>query len=367
MNQVHPIHAFSHALTMVTALSSGFGEAMGEAGAWMLVFPAGTSKARDGRGPFIAGGIAEMKGVIERTRRRLGATELMVDYDHQGHFSAVEGVGGTARAAGWVEEMEARADGIWARIAWTDAASAAIKSREYRYLSPLFTTDAKNRVDELLNIALVNMPALDLTAIAARTQETDMKKIALLLGLAESADETAISEAITALKAASAGIAIVAAAAGVKDETDIKVIAAAIESGKVKTGAVSDAEVTALRAENAANATALAALQKDRATEKATAFVDDAIKRGVVNVKPMRDHYIKRHALSAEAALEVETEINAFVIVAGSGLTIVPPKPADGSVALSAEQKAVNRMLGLKDEAVLAELKAEAERTAAAA
>ncbi|MFZ1681421.1 MAG: phage protease, partial [Rhizobiaceae bacterium] len=166
----------------------------------MLVLPAGTLRPRDGRGPFVAGGLVDLKGIIDRTNLRLGATELMVDYDHQAHFGAVSGVGGRAPAAGWAKAFRATPEGIQARIEWTVAAKAAITAGEYRYLSPLFTTDAKHRVDVLLNIALVNMPAIDLQAVAARAnQESDMDKFAKAAGLAADAGEDAILARITAL------------------------------------------------------------------------------------------------------------------------------------------------------------------------
>ncbi|MCV0428827.1 MAG: phage protease [Roseibium sp.] len=52
-------------------------------GAWMKLMPAGTFKARDGRGPFHAGDSQSMEAIVRRTESFLGDTELMVDYDHQ--------------------------------------------------------------------------------------------------------------------------------------------------------------------------------------------------------------------------------------------------------------------------------------------
>ncbi len=55
-------------------------------------------------------------------------------------FSAVPGVGGTAPAAGWIKRLEARPDGIWAAVAWTEAAQARIRAGEYRYITPSTST-----------------------------------------------------------------------------------------------------------------------------------------------------------------------------------------------------------------------------------
>ncbi len=353
-------------------------------GAWMLVLPAGTAHARDGRGPFIAGDIAAMNGIIARTRRRLGATELMVDYDHQAHFGAVKGVGGRAPAAGWVKELRAAPEGIEARIEWTDAARAAIAAGEYRYLSPLFTTDARDRVDTLLNIALVNMPALDLKAVAARaSQENVMKKFAEAAGLAADAGEEAILARITALAAATTtiaaalklapeatpetvatavtalaaedkGLSTVALAAGLDKAAGVETIAAAVRTALA--GADGQA-VTALKAELADVAGRLKALQDEGARAKATALVDAAIREGRVAVKPLRDHYIARAMTDPDG---VAREIAAMPTLGPSGALVTPPS-ADGAVALSAEQAEAARFLGLSAEDYAKTLKDDQE------
>ena len=68
-------------------------------GTWVKLMPSGRFTLRDGRGPFDAGDAARLRGVVEASLRRAGATELMVDYDHQSAFGAVPGVGGRAPAA----------------------------------------------------------------------------------------------------------------------------------------------------------------------------------------------------------------------------------------------------------------------------
>jgi phage I-like protein len=382
----HPKHfnclcalsAFSGA---ATALASGLPDAKTSADNWMLVFPAGVSMARDGRGPFITGDINSLQAIIERTLKMAGTTEVMVDYDHQLHYSAVPGVGGTALAAGWVKEFQAKPDGIWARIEWTEAAAAKIKAREYRYLSPLFTSNEKGQVGQILNIGLVNRPALDrLEAIAAQaknsqTENNSMNIKAILkalglpedaseadvlaaiekwkskasnamsaLSLGEDADEEAIKAAVVALSADNEGLKTIALAAGLDEKADVKTIAASVTAA-VSTG---DAKtITALQSELTQTATALATLKGTIATDKATAFVDAAIKQGRVGVKPMRDHYIKRHAASADSAEAVEAELNALPKLSGSGTEIVPPAPKEGEVALSAAQMQAATLLGI--------------------
>lgn len=175
--------------------------------AWIKLLPAGSFTCRDGRGPFHAGDRSALEDILAETKALLATTDMMVDYDHQSILSAVEGVGGTAKAAGWIKTFEIRDEGLFGAVEWTDAASAAIKAREYRYISPLFTVQkTTGQVMALRNAALVNMPALDLEAIAARFDDRPpapaaLTRIAAALGLADSANETTILAAIAAARA----------------------------------------------------------------------------------------------------------------------------------------------------------------------
>lgn len=233
----------------------------GAQGVWLRLLPAGTFMLRDGRGPYDAGGKAELQAIVDRTLQHAAATELMVDYDHQAVFGAQPGVGGRAEAAGWIKQLEARDDGIYGLVQWTAEAAAKIEARAYRYLSPLFTHTGKTsgRVGKLLNVGLVNMPALDLAAVAASSLFTekepeDMNAIARALGLADGASEAAILAALNerhgkvaaavglkpdasfddvlkAAAAALAGLNAVAAAAGLQvGATSEQVVAAMAKS-----------------------------------------------------------------------------------------------------------------------------------------
>lgn len=130
--------------------------------------PAGRFSARDGRGPFVAGDLVSLQAIVARTRRYHGKTDMVVDYDHQSFFGVRPEVAATAKASGWIKEIEARSDGIYGRIEWTPAARAAIAAGEYRYLSPVMATDkGQDRVSVILSVALTNVPALDMEAVAA--------------------------------------------------------------------------------------------------------------------------------------------------------------------------------------------------------
>jgi phage I-like protein len=87
------------------------------------------------------------------------ANRRVVDYEHQTLSAASNGQ--PAPAAGWIEALEWRDDGLYAGIAWTPKAAAMIDDGEYRYLSPVFSYDATGRVLDILHAGITNHPGLD--------------------------------------------------------------------------------------------------------------------------------------------------------------------------------------------------------------
>jgi phage I-like protein/cation transport regulator ChaB len=143
---------------------------------WIRVLRLGENKLADGRDPFYVDK-GSMKKILDAFEHR--GNDLVVDYEHQ---TMNTGNGGTAPAAGWIKELEARDDGLWARIEWTDKAKGFIGAREYRYFSPVVSLTEGRKVKELLNVALTNFPALaKLEALAAKYGELDIE----ILGASE--------------------------------------------------------------------------------------------------------------------------------------------------------------------------------------
>jgi phage I-like protein len=179
---------------------------------WVHVMPAGDFSGRDGRGPYR---LADAAGVIERSRRLAGPREIPIDYEHQ--TDRAPNNGQPAPAAGWINALQARADGIWARVTWTDRAAAFLARREYRYFSPTFYHTPEGAVVAIVRGALTNTPNLpQLLALASAEErpmdqfpalpETFLPELRQLLGLPETADAAAIlakvREAMTAQQAA---------------------------------------------------------------------------------------------------------------------------------------------------------------------
>lgn len=86
--------------------------------------------------------------------------DMLVDFEHQSipeHARA----DGLAPAAGWIKALKFVAgSGMTARIEWAGDTADMIYHKVYRYLSPVWYRDARNRIVGLKNVGLVNEPAI---------------------------------------------------------------------------------------------------------------------------------------------------------------------------------------------------------------
>ena len=276
----------------------------GGAADWLQLIPAGELDARDGRHWTHD----DPQGVLAATRERFAGVDLVIDYEHQTDHA--ENNGQPAPAAGWIRELEARAGALWGRVEWTPRAAAAIKGREYRYISPTFAYDRNTmQVRTLHRAALTNSPAFDMPALARDgggnpVTPEQLAALAAALGLAATAKP---DELIAKAKALVAGaLAPVAEALGLAktatpDEIIAKAKAAAADTlapvaealGLAKT-ATSDeilakAKATAPdpgqyvpRAEFDRIAVRLNTLETERTSQTATAAVDEAVGAGKI-------------------------------------------------------------------------------------
>lgn len=161
----------------------------GNAPEWIHVVPSGTFKGKDGRGPFH---LNNMQKVIAASLLGKGTT-IPIDYNHNLYTN-----GSDARAAGWIDRMESRADGIWAHANWTPAASKMISEKEWRFLSPALKTDDDGNIIRIDGVGLVNRPNLELTALNSQ-QSSDgsaatsfRDNLCKILSLPKTADDDAV-------------------------------------------------------------------------------------------------------------------------------------------------------------------------------
>lgn len=291
--------------THAVALGDG-----GQAPEWVHLVPAGRFAGRDGRGPYV---LKDAKAVLAATEQ--AGLDPVVDYDHQTDLAAVKGVGGTAPAAGWVKALEAREDGIWARIEWTDRGAQAVSTREYRYISPVFLHTKSGEVLKVLRAGLTNNPNLHLTALASqdpdfsklKPQGDDMeellKELAAAFGLPVDSDQSVVvahaQELAASVAAQATAIAAMAKAAGAKDDDAPDAVVTAVQSAIAKAAEMGTTEPDPKKYVPAEVVTSLQAQVKELMSDKTTAVVDRAIKEG--KVPPAnRDWAVSYHAKDPE-------------------------------------------------------------------
>jgi phage I-like protein len=144
----------------------------------------------------------------DNVNNNIRETELDIDYDHKAKRDD---------AAGWVKMAEARPNGLFVKVEWTDEAVQKIRSRAYKYFSPEFTDEwehpktGKKFEDVLFGGGITNRPFLkDIVpinlseAFASDAQvatnqggQMDPKKLRELLGLPEDATEEQVTTALT--------------------------------------------------------------------------------------------------------------------------------------------------------------------------
>ncbi len=119
---------------------------------WIRLLPIGQVELSDSREPFEVDG-ASLAAMVAAFRSR--GVDLVIDYEHQ----SLQGE--RAPAAGWIKDLEARPDGLWARVEWTRQARDYLLSKEYRYFSPVLRLDPlSRRPTALMHLGLTNVPAI---------------------------------------------------------------------------------------------------------------------------------------------------------------------------------------------------------------
>jgi phage I-like protein len=294
--------------------------------------------------------------------------DLVIDYEHQ--TQATEWNGQPAPAAGWIDQLEVRDNGVWGHVReWTEKAAAFLAAREYRYLSPVLCLGSVDKKTgqrggaRLASVALTNIPFLtdELVPVVNRqsSTETSMNLLASLIALyalADTATEAEVldrvkaeHEALVALQGDGSPITVDDAAAM---RTDVEL--GALTRAELKWGnkPPADAKVVLQRTlkhsgyvsyDEHARALAAAGEQADAVTD--AQLVERAMSEGKVTaaVRAWFEGTVKTDRHGAETWLA-----SAPVIVPMAGRT--PRSPSGGGAnggGLSTEEQAVCRQLGL--------------------
>jgi phage I-like protein len=296
------------------------------------------------------------KSVMDAFERH--GADLPIDYEHKmlDWLASADDM----RAAGWFRP-EVRNNGeLWATgVTWTPKADAAIRAKEWRYISPAFSTNEEGQILSLINVALTNLPATHqlealVAASAARAalsnksmpawpeKEKPMKQLLIALGLSESASEADALVALSRLKDAAGQDKVklgqILTLTSTKDVDEaIGVVAGKVEEAK---------KVVSLSAR-------VTELESGLRRKEVEAIVGEKIQSGFL--EPAKRDF------AVELGMDAPKSFTAFLATLTSkapintdGGTDKPAGPSSTNVKLTAAQKLICKQLGLTAEEFLA-------------
>ena len=317
------------------------------------LFPFGRFYSQDGRTEGAGGWyVDDTNGYALAEDINQLKIKLMIDYEHQTLF--IEKNGKPNPAAGWMETAEyISGEGIFVDVDWTKKAHQQIRDGEYRYISPLFLTEPDGKVTKVLNAALTNRPAChdlaEAVAFSSQFHQHQHKKdnsmlelLRQLFGTPE-ATEDEIKQKLTALSAAK-GDSLVALSDvyGKLKEKDSEVVAL-----NAKVGAEPDPSkyvpLSAMKdVQDKLNALS-AQVQGDKVNDLIQTALSDG--RLLPSQKDWAEKLGKSDITALSDYLAVATPNQAL-----AGGHQAKDDPNKGKpVALSAEQQAAAKMLGISD------------------
>jgi phage I-like protein len=245
-----------------------------------LIFPAGSFRARWDDGSEHEG-LFDAKAA-EAVIRSFGERghDLPVDYNHNTMKAKGPVDDRLVRAAGSFE-LEVRDGALYAvNVKWTADAEAYIRGREYRYISPVWSSADDGRPVEVFNVALTPNPAMlgyrplvataHVPASAGRKDTSmDLKKFAASLGMPEGTQEADVISAAGRLRTFQSTVLSIVGA------TDPDAAVGSVQAALAKAGQVDQLQAKldaqAAEAERQEREVLVAAALKDRKLSPAQA------------------------------------------------------------------------------------------------
>ena len=177
---------------------------------WILLSPLGTFPHVDDDGVPLAQAVTpEAVRAMVENYRAAGKPELLLDFEH--HSTRPDG---STEAAGWIDDLSARNNGLWAHVRWTEEGEAAIRGGRYRYISPVWSGPMQENAEServvtptyLFDAGLTNRPNLPVPALSNRNHHPHKEqhimpdqlrqRLANRLNLKEDASDEAIINAL---------------------------------------------------------------------------------------------------------------------------------------------------------------------------
>jgi len=316
------------------ALARAAGDQADTAPEWIQLLPAGpTITARDGR----TWTLPDPEVVLAHFTAN--GADLPVDLEHASELLAPKGH--AAPAQGWIKALAIRDGAVWGQVDWTDEGSDQVTSKRYRYVSPAILHDKAGAIRGLSSAGLVTRPALHMPALArhggrnsTHNQDQNMKTLAERLREAFSLGADATDDAIV-----TAATAQVALARDARDPEKF-VPAADLQTALAR---ATTAETKLKERDDADKETA------------AVAAVDGAIAEGKI-APASREHWLSIARENGEAFAKAVAAMPAVLTPTDTG-----KKPGDAQKgALTDDQKALCRDLGVTEEAFAKNLKEQA-------
>ncbi len=309
---------------------------------WVHIVPMpGPVRTIKGDGPYR---IADAQAVIAASMA--DPRGIPVDENHATQLRGARGEPAPAR--GWVKQMEARADGIWARVDWNASGEALMSERAYRGLSPVILHQPNGVILAIRTLALTNTP--NMIGLTALNTEFPMNwaNIAKALGLSEDADEAAILAAIKkmsggATEALQTSLNTIATSLGLTSTDPATIENAARLAGTLQTTVVS------LQSE-------VAALKLAGTTAASRAFVEGEIAKGRLIPANLVDSLISMHSSDAAGA---QKWAEAFPVGTATRAAVAPGAAGEVLTSLNSDQITVANQLGQSHDAFLAALNAD--------
>lgn len=320
-----------HRLPSLVGLALNFES--GTAPDWVQLTPPGPAiVGRDGRG-------WKMSDPAAVAARFDPAKEPQIDIEHSSELLAPMGM--PAPAVGWIAEIAVRDGALWGRVNWTADGEAAVTSRAYRYLSPVFQFDWEtNEILRIVSAGLTNSPNLEMAALNSAQppqMERDPMDPEVLAALGLPATATA-AQALTAINTLTAARDTAMNAARHPDPTQFVPRA--------------DYQLALNRI------TGFEAAERTRREAEIVAAVDAAVASGRV-APASRDYHLA--SCRAEGGLDLfRAFVDASPVIAGAATTGAPAAAA--APALTAEELAVCRMFGTTPTAFAAAKTQQQER-----
>jgi hypothetical protein len=160
---------------------------------WIQIAPLGDHPHEQGLQRIDRESIATMANRFNSISAKIGRMFAGVPLFEGNHDSDPEKYP-NGRSFAWVTELQDRAaDGLWARLRWTNEGRQLVRNGNYKFVSPLWTArpigDENGqkvfRPEMLLSLALTNLPNLPLPPLA--NSKNNMKTLTENLGLNEDA------------------------------------------------------------------------------------------------------------------------------------------------------------------------------------